>query len=243
MSGRRQIPWVTLWAAAFGVTEGAVVVYLRRLCYPGQPDDGPLFPLRLVDPLILRTEMAREAATLLMLLGLALLAERRPLRRFAVFALAFGVWDLAYYGFLHVALGWPASLMDWDVLFLIPRPWSSPVLAPVLVSLALVWAAVRLLGRIDAERPNPFRLTDWLAQAACGALILWSFLWDAQAVEFGAVPESFAWCPFLAGLLAGVALFEQALRRASPVVRVSPPASPPPSTAEPKSTSTASSSH
>jgi hypothetical protein len=79
-----------LWSAAFGLCEGAVVVYLRRLCYPDQPDDGPLFPLRVVEPVILRTEQWREAGTLLVLLGVALLAERRPLRRFAVFAFSFG---------------------------------------------------------------------------------------------------------------------------------------------------------
>ena len=204
---------MTVWAAAFGVAEAAVVVYLRRLCYPGQPDDGPLFPLRVVDPLILRVEMAREAATLLMLLGVCLLAERRPLRRFAVFAFCFGVWDLVYYGALHAALGWPHSLMEWDVLFLIPEPWSSPVLAPVLVSLALVGTSTLVLARIGEHTPNPFRLRDWLLEGACGAVIIGTMLWNAQTVEQQLLPRAFPWWLFLAALLGGLAVFWSALRR------------------------------
>jgi hypothetical protein len=210
---RRTLAWLTLWAAAFGVAEGAVVVYLRRLCYPGQPDDGPLFPLRVVDPLILDTEKAREAGTLLMLLAVAMLAERRPLRRFAAFALCFGVWDLAYYAFLHVALGWPASLMTWDVLFLIPAPWSSPVLAPALVSLALIGGAALVLRR-DEAAPSPLRLSDWVAEIACAALIVWAFLWHSEAVNRGDLPGVFPWWLFLAGLLGGVGILVCALRRA-----------------------------
>ena len=212
-STRAQIVWMTLWASAFGVAEAAVVVYLRRLCYPGQPDDGPLFPLRVVDPLILRVEMAREAATLLMLLGVCMLAERRPLRRFAVFAFCFGVWDLVYYGTLHAALGWPHGLMEWDVLFLIPEPWSSPVLAPVLVSLALVATSTLVLARIGESAPNPFRLRDWILESACGALIIWAMLWHAQTVERQLLPRSVPWGLFLAGLLGGLAVFWRALRR------------------------------
>jgi hypothetical protein len=213
MGPRRLLLWLTLWSVAFGVCEAAVVVYLRRLCYPGQPDDGPLFPLRVVDPLILGTETAREAGTLLMLLGMAMVAERRPLRRFAVFALCFGMWDLVYYAALRVALGWPSSLMEWDVLFLIPEPWSSPVLAPVLVSLALVGSAAIVLGRVDESAPSPFRLGDWLAEIACGALIIGSMLWNAATVERQLPPGPFPWWLFLAGLLGGLAVFWRAMRR------------------------------
>jgi hypothetical protein len=213
MPRRHLLTWLTLWSVAFGLCEGAVVVYLRRLCYPGHPDDGPLFPLRVVEPLILSIEKWREAGTLAMLLGVAMLAERRPLRRFAVFAFCFGVWDLVYYATLHVALGWPASLMDWDVLFLIPAPWASPVLAPALVSLTLVAASAFVLLRIDEATGSPFRAGDWLAQSAFGVFVIWSMLWNAEAVERQQPPGAFPWWLFLAGLLGGVALFVRAARR------------------------------
>ena len=105
MRARGLLAWLTIWSVAFGVLEGAVVVYLRRIFYPGSPPDASLFPLRDMGSSLVLVEVAREAATLLMLLGVAMLAERRPLRRFAAFAFCFGVWDLVYYVMLRVAIG------------------------------------------------------------------------------------------------------------------------------------------
>lgn len=203
---RARLAWLLAWSAAFGLAEAAVVVYLRRLCYPDTPPDGPLFPLRVVEPLLLRTELPREAATLVMLLGLAFLAERRPLRRFAVFAFAFGAWDLAYYAALWLLLGWPASPAEWDVLFLIPAPWAAPVLAPVLVSLALVACGTLVLARPE-DAPSPLRARDWWALSAGGALILASFLWHAGPVARGELPGAYPWWLFLAGWLGGLLCF------------------------------------
>ena len=213
MRTRRLLAWLTVWSLAFGVVEGVVVVYLRRLFYPGAPANGPLFPLRDMGAAVALTEVVREAATLLMLLGVAMLAERRPLRRFAAFAFCFGVWDLAFYATLRLALGWPTGLLEWDVLFLIPAPWTAPVLAPVLVSLALVGAAVLVLRRIDDAAPSPFRPLDWIAQAACGALVLWSFFWNVAPVARMGLPGAYPWWLFLAGWLGGLLVFARAWRR------------------------------
>ena len=58
-------------------------------------------------------------------------------------AIAFGVWDIFYYVFLKMMCGWPHSLVDWDILFLIPLPWWGPVLAPVLIaSLMIAWGTL-----------------------------------------------------------------------------------------------------
>ena len=48
----------------------------------------------------------------------------------AAFLWAFGLWDILYYVWLWVMLGWPSSVLEFDVLFLIPLPWIGPVLAP-----------------------------------------------------------------------------------------------------------------
>jgi hypothetical protein len=214
MSSR--LRWCLVWSVAFGVAEAAVVVYLRRLCYPEQPLDGPLFPLRVVEPLVLTTELLREAATLLMLLGVAFLAERRPVRRFAVYALCFGVWDLVYYAVLLLLLGWPASLLEWDVLFLLPVPWAAPVLAPVLVSLALVACALVLLRRVGELAPSPMRRRDWWIEAGCGALILTSFVWNTDAILGQEPPRTYPWWLFLAGWLGGLGWFAHRMRSARP---------------------------
>ena len=217
MRTRSLLAWLTAWSLAFGVVEGAVVVYLRRIFYPGAPPNASLFPLREMASSLVLTEVAREAATLLMLLGVAMLAGRRPLRRFAAFAFCFGIWDLAYYAMLRVAIGWPAGLLEWDVLFLIPAPWTSPVLAPVLVSLALMAGAALILARVGDGAPNPFRPLDWVLQAACGSLILASFFWNAGPVLRMEVPGGYPWWLFLIGWLGGLAVFARAWRR--PAVR------------------------
>src|SRR6185295_1640743 len=87
--------------------------------------------------------------------------------------LLFGAWDLAYYAGLYVALGWPPSLLTWDVLFLIPVPWTAPVLYPALVSVVLVlgFAGHEIL-RSRGRRARPSR-GEWIvATAGCLAIVV-----------------------------------------------------------------------
>src|SRR5438552_17420475 len=113
-----------------GVLEGAVVVYLRRLYFHG----GFQFPLRFVDTDIAVIEVIREAATLVMLGAVGVLAGRNRGERFALFLYAFGIWDLVYYAFLKLAIGWPESFLTWDILFLLPVPCVGPVITPCLIA-------------------------------------------------------------------------------------------------------------
>ena len=67
-----------------------------------------------------------------MLLAVGFLAGRTWWQRFAYWLLAFGVGDIFYYAWLRVLLGWPSSLGDRDLLFLLPDEWWAPVWQPVL---------------------------------------------------------------------------------------------------------------
>src|SRR5262249_30630289 len=148
----RPLAALLLFGITFGYVEAAVVAYLRALYEPMHqrlyPDAAPddLFPVIPLEELKaagpehtrrLLTELGREAATLLMLAAVALAVARNGRQWFAAFAIAFGLWDVFFYAFLRVLVGWPASLLDWDLLFLLPVPWVGPVLAPVLVSLGM----------------------------------------------------------------------------------------------------------
>jgi len=207
MASRESLParlgWLILFAVAFGFLEGAVVVYLRAIYYP----DGFGFPLLLAADRIARVELARELATLLMLLGVAGLAARRPWGRFGAFAVAFGVWDLVYYLALKVMLGWPASLATWDVLFLIPGIWTGPVWAALDIAVLLVVCGARIMA-VDAEgySPRPGWL-DWLGCGISLALLLTAFLWNHSLVEEGGVPVSFPWWFWVAGVAVALATF------------------------------------
>lgn len=209
LARRWALPACTAFGVAFGVIEGAVVVYLRALCSP----DWSAFPPKELRPSLLGMELVREAATIVLLLSAAWLAERRPLRRFAVFAYCFAVWDLAYYATLRIALGWPAGLLDWDILFLIPIPWLGPVLAPILVSICLIVAAVLVLREPDDARAFSLRAVDWVIEIVAGLVVIGSFLVDTRELARGETPRSYPWVVFGAGLALGAGWFARAWLR------------------------------
>jgi hypothetical protein len=150
--------WTGIFAAAMAVPESAVVVYLRALYYP----EGFAFPLKVMNQSILLTEIIREAATMVMLLTIAIIATKSLITRFAVFIYAFAIWDIFYYIFLVFLIGWPSSFLTWDLLFLIPVTWVGPVLAPVINSLTMILLAVIIL--YYRTKDNTFHLTffEWL---------------------------------------------------------------------------------
>jgi hypothetical protein len=153
-----------LFAAAFGFLEAVVVVYLRAAVgllpgYQGTLSDvirmsGQYYvqsqAITQFPKSLLTLEVLREAATIVMLLSVALLTSANSRARAAVFLWTFGIWDIVYYAALWATVRWPLSLKDPDVLFLIPVPWLSPVWFPVLVS-ALTLAAV-LVSRVSPPK-------------------------------------------------------------------------------------------
>jgi hypothetical protein len=140
-----------------------------------------------------------------MLAGIGLIAGRRRWEWLAWTAVAFGVWDIAYYAWLWVFVGWPTSPFDWDLLFLIPVPWIGPVLAPVLVSAALIVFGLVGAGRYRAGRDPEIGRRHILAGVVGGALVVLSFTLDAPRIINGGLPGWFPWPLFVAGLLVAVA--------------------------------------
>lgn len=201
--------WLCLLGLAFGWCEASVVVYLREIYYP----EGFRFPVKIVWDPVIRVEIVREAATLLLLASGARLAGRSFLERFAAFMILFGIWDLLYYAFLKPLLGWPQSLTDWDILFLLPVPWLGPVWAPCLVSIALVGVGTRLYW--TADRPRAYRAFDWAVGVAGGLLVIASFVADWRAVLEQRMPRSFPAPLFLAGWVLGLGWFLRVERRSS----------------------------
>jgi hypothetical protein len=170
----RTLFWLTLFSIAMGFLETSVVVYLRQLYYPG----GFGFPLVEVSHSIATTEFYREVATMIMLLGAGIMAGKNAQQRFVFFLYCFAIWDIFYYVFLYVLLGWPQSLFTWDILFLIPVPWVGPVLCPVLVSLTMVALTfVTLYGQWKGNTAKLARVEKLMLLSGC-AVILVSFMWD-----------------------------------------------------------------
>ena len=222
----RSLLALLLFGASFGYVEAAVVVYLRPLyeplhqrLYPSYQSDQ-LFPLLTAEQLeaagpepkqCLQVELGREAATLLMLVAAGLAVGRNFHQWFAGFVVAFGVWDIFYYAFLKLLLDWPGSLMDWDLLFLLPVPWAGPVLSPVIVSLSMIWAGALLLRKETTARPIRPSALDWSAIVAGGLIIIVAFCWDFRNLMQGGEPNPFNWPLFGAGEALGLTGFVHSL--------------------------------
>jgi hypothetical protein len=152
-------------------------------------------------------EVWREAATVIMLATVGWLAGRRGAERLAHSLFAIALWDIAYYIWLKAPIGWPQTLLDWDILFLIPIRWWGPVAAPVLIALPICADGTLALLRISRGRGLPFTPAR-VAAVALGALpglyvftsdSLWALL-QGQAQWTTLRPSSFQWPLFLVGL-------------------------------------------
>lgn len=171
LSPGKKLFWVTLFAVAMGMLESSVVIYLRELYYP----DGFHFPLRATSYTVAVTELARELATLIMLLGIGVLAGRNKQERFAWFIYSFAIWDLFYYVFLYLFINWPLSLLDWDVLFLLPIMWVGPVWAPVLLSMLMIFLAMSILYFSNHKTNSYLKSREWALLIAGSLIVIIAF--------------------------------------------------------------------
>jgi hypothetical protein len=194
---------IVLFAVAMAWLEAATVYYLRVLV--GRLDPYQANPLPISGSLG-SIELVREAATLVMLLTAGTLAGRTWQTRLGYTSIAFGVWDIFYYVFLRIICGWPRSLFDWDILFLLPLPWWGPVLAPMCVAMLMIaWGTLvtrPAAGRLHAS-VAPTRALAWIGIV----LALYAFMADAlNVLHLGidatrtVLPTTFNWHVFLVAL-------------------------------------------
>lgn len=196
---------------AVGWFEAAIVIDLRELYYP----EGFRFPVIIIPTWMGAVELAREAASLLLLAAGARLAGEYFLERFSAFMVLFGVWDLTYYAGLKLVLDWPPTWGTWDLLFLLPVPWVGPVWAPSVVSVALVSVGTYLYWTSDVRRR--YRWRDWMVASAGGLVVIGSFVADWRAVVDERVPAAYPAWVFWVGFSMAVGWFVHAERRARAV--------------------------
>jgi hypothetical protein len=216
--------WSKVWkATAFAIAmaylESTIVVYLRRLYYHDR--GGFDFPLVIIDTSTLWLELGREACTIVMLATVGSAAGRTAVGKFAFFLFLFGIWDIFYYIWLKVFIHWPASLLTWDVLFLIPVPWVGPVYAPVSVACTMIGMALVML-QLEARGPvQPAGKLVWLAQVVACLIIIVSFTMDviprldAQGARLAQwIPTTYRWEMLLIGQVLAISTFVCWARRA-----------------------------
>lgn len=202
LSERTRWTIVMVFAIAMAWVESASVYYLRALVDRIEPYQANPLP---INDALGYVELWREAATLVMLATLGALAGRTWRRRIGYAAIAFGTWDIFYYVFLRIMTDWPATLLDWDILFLLPLPWWGPVLAPVSIALLMiVWGTLATQSTDDAPDARP----PWVLAGVGIAMALAIFMTDAwRALPQGrdavmeVLPTAFNWPLFWVALL------------------------------------------
>lgn len=209
MKSMLKLTGVVLFAIAFAFVESSVVVYLRALYYP----EGFQFPLKVLGVHHLAIELSREAATIVMLVTIGIVAGVTRRERFAYFLIAFGVWDIFYYIWLKVSIDWPASVFDWDILFLLPVPWIGPVIAPVLVSVLMIVVGILILHRDQDQWMFPVPLKVWILAVAGTSVILLSFMIDTPATLKQHPPEPYHYELFGVGIALYLAAMILAFRK------------------------------
>ncbi len=204
--------YLALWIVGLtiGWFEAAIVVDLRALFYP----NGFTFPMVVMPNRLLGVEVAREACSLVLLAAIAWLAGQRRAERWGAFLILFGIWDLVYYVVLKLILDWPAGmdLGTWDILFLIPLPWSGPIWAPALVAVEFVVIGSYVFFTGDRQREYT-RFDVGVIVSAC-IIIVGSFMAEWRAIAESRTPEHFPVGIFALGVLLGTARFIQVEGRA-----------------------------
>ncbi len=150
---------LVVFSIAFAFVEATVVFYLREIFHYSdtyiQTEYKTILNLGVIafilpdvpilnDTRINIAEIQREGTTIIMLLVIAFLSGAKWRERIGAFLIAFGVWDIFYYIFLKYLTGWPRTLFDIDVYFLIPVTWVGPVITPIVISTVLIILGLKL---------------------------------------------------------------------------------------------------
>ena len=217
LSDRKRWAIVVTFAIAMAWVEAASVFYIRALVDRIEPYQANPLP---INGVLGNVELWREAATLVMIATLGMLAGSTWRRRAGYAALAFGTWDIFYYVFLRIISGWPTTLLDWDILFLLPLPWWGPVLAPVSIAvLMILWGTLATQSGDRAPEARWTWVPGWIGIVLALAIFMidaWRALPDGRDAVLQVLPTAFNWPLFgLALLLMASPSIHQVVRRRS----------------------------
>ena len=205
---------IVIFSIGLAFIEAVVAVYLRTIFFP----EGFVFPL--VDFIsdqrwlqFLRIEACREGAILVVLLCSSCLFGKDFRTRLAYFLTIFAVWDIFYYIWLKVLLGWPSSIMEWDILFLIPVTWAGPVLAPVIISLTMLTGAMLILRRESCGQPLRISRVAAYGFILVSLLFVGHFCYAGMHVSQIDYKSYFNWLIFLGCEIAAIILIFQCMKK------------------------------
>jgi hypothetical protein len=197
-----KIIWVSVFSIAMAYLEAAVVVYLRRV----YGITNLILQVPPFDKQIAVIEVGRELTTLVMLLCIGWIAGETFRSRVGFTFITFGLWDIFYYIWLRVFIGWPLSIFEPDLLFLIPLPWWGPVLSPVLIALLMVTGGIIAVIKTEKKQALHIDAWFWVCLITGVLILLYTFMADAlialpadASTLSGLKPSQFNWPVYFLG--------------------------------------------
>ena len=201
LSVKTRLIYVSLFAIAMGILEAICVVYIRKIIFP---PDGNITNIP-ISNFNFTLEAIRESMTIIMITTLSILAAFNWRTRLATFFLAFGIWDIFYYVGLKIFLDWPATIMDWDTLFLIPVAWYSPIIIPVLISTYFIIGSIFIIINEGNGTKLKFSFSVVLLQFLGFVVWFYSFIKDSALIsKSGYTNIEYSWALFFLGLIFGI---------------------------------------
>ncbi len=201
LSVKTRLISVILFAIAMGLLEAICVAYIRQIIFP---PDGNIANTPISD-FNFTLEAIRESMTIIMITTLSILAAFNWRTRLAMFFLAFGIWDIFYYVGLKIFLDWPATIMDWDTLFLIPVAWYSPIIVPILISTYFIISSIFIILHESNGTNLRFNFTVVILQFLGFAVWFYSFVNNSAMIsENGYANVEYSWALFFLGLIFGI---------------------------------------
>ena len=212
ISHRIFIP-LLIFGIAMAFLESAVVIFLRQIW-----GISALFPIsNIFDNVenlqILKVEFGREAATLVMLISIACAIGKNAWQKMAYLLFLFGVWDIFYYVWLWALIGWPSTLLTWDILFFIPYTLVAPVYAPLAVSVVMIICGIMIIHAQKQQVILQSTPRFWLMELLAFGLVYASMVWESMIGTLKHNPSAneanlnYPWLMLLIGLTVGLTAF------------------------------------
>lgn len=96
-------------------------------------------------PRIVTLEQTRQAATVLVLVTVAVVAGRNLQQQFGTAFFALGGWIVLRYAAIRTITDWPTALTDVDTVIFLPDPVYAPVWMPIVIGLGVAAIGVTLV--------------------------------------------------------------------------------------------------
>lgn len=192
--------WVL--AVAMAYMDATATAYLREILAVEAGSDFSLLPYVAESAdWHVAIETYRKALLLLISIICALQLSKISGYRLLSIATIVSAWMICYYAWLYLLLGWPRSLLSYDVLYFFPTYWIAPVACYLLLACTGAIAAGALLYLAQSRTSSSPSLPHWILIAAGAITCLYAFMGQSSDYAAGGAPPRFPWASFWAGYL------------------------------------------